>query len=97
MNSTEQKNEMNRRKDSLEQRLSQIFKETQIRGRRYFLRGDGSVFTLSKFPGAYALVIEYAESYEDAILYRLEDGDRFYLEDVDEETMFQSMMREIEQ
>lgn len=97
MNLTEQKNEMNKRKDGLEQRLSQIFEETQIRGERYFRRNDGSVFTLSKFPGAYALVIEYAESYEDALLYRLEDGDRFYLEDMDEETMFQSMMREIEQ
>lgn len=95
MNSTEQKNEMNRRKDSLEQRLSQIFKETQVRGKRYFLRSDGSIFTLSKFPGAYALVIEYAESYEEALLYRLEDGDRFYLDDMDEETMFQSMLREI--
>lgn len=97
MNSTERKNEMNKRKDSLERRLSQRFDETKIRGLRYFRRDDGSVFTLSKFPGEYALVIEYAESYEDALLYRLEDGDRFYLEDMDEETMFQNMIREIEQ
>lgn len=97
MNLTEQKREINKRKDSLEQKLSQCFEKTQIRGKRYYRKNDGSVFTLSKFPGAYALVIEYAESYEDAVLYRLEDGDLFYLEDMDEETMFQRMIREIGQ
>lgn len=91
----ERKNKISKRKAYLEQRLSERFEQMQIREKTCFRRTDGAIFFLSIFPGEAALVIEYAESVEDAMLYHFEDGDRFYLEDMDEETMFQAMLREI--
>lgn len=97
MNSMEQKNQMNERKNNLVQRLSQRFEQLTVRENRCFRKNDGVIFQLSKFPGVDAFVIEYAESYEDALLYRYEDGDLFYLKDMDEDSMFEAMVREIEQ
>lgn len=42
------------------------------------------------------MVIEYADSESDAKLHRLEDGDRFYLEDLSLDDMFKQMVSEIE-
>ena len=92
----EQKSKINERKNSLEEKLSKRFEHLKIREKHCFRKTDGTFFFLSKFPGEDALVIEYAENYDEALLYRFEDGDRFYLENMDEETMFQSMLREIE-
>lgn len=97
MNSMEQKNQTNERRKNLMHRLSQRYEQLLVRDDICFRKTDDSIFTLSIFPGEAAIVIEYAESYEEAILYRYEDGDRFYLADMDEETMFQAMIREIEQ
>ena len=71
------------------------FAQEKVHDNLCFLKMDGSIFFLSKFPGEAALVIEYAESFEDALQYRFEDGDCFYLEDMDEDTMFENMIREI--
>ena len=46
--------------------------------------------------GAYnALVIEYAESEAEVKLNRFEDGDLFFLDEMDSETMHRNMIQEI--
>ena len=64
----------------------------QARSNRFFL-----VSTL-KFPedGAEALVLEFADSLEEAKLPRFEDGDLYYMDEMNEEEMFQAMLKEIE-
>lgn len=75
--------------------LSGRFEQLTIRERLCFRRADGVIFAVDMFPGEMALVIEYAEDYEEAMLYRFEDGDRFYPEDMDEEALFEAMLGEI--
>lgn len=96
MSLMEQKNETKKRRSNLEQRLAQQFEQLYVRDALCFQRADGVIFSLCSFPGEKAIVIEYAETLEEAKLNRFEDGDRFYLEEMDEETMFQAMLREIE-
>lgn len=91
------KKQISEREHNLLQKLSEYFEQLYIRECRCFRKTDGTIFKLTKFPGECALVIEYADSYEDALLHRFEDGDRFYLEDMDEETMFGAMLQEIRQ
>ena len=63
----------------------------------YFVRKDGYLFALEYLLAYGAIVIEYAENEWEAKLNRSENGDLFYLEEMDEETMFQAMLQEIEQ
>ena len=41
------------------------------------------------------LVLEFAESAETAKQYEFEDGDRYYMEDMDEEQMYEAMLEEL--
>ncbi len=62
-----------------------------------FLGTEGELyFRIDEFPGEFALVIEYVENKKDAIRGIFgEDGDRFYLEDMDEDEMFEAMLKEV--
>lgn len=93
----EQRKKIDERKSNLEKRFLHLFDYLEVNGKSCFRKENGVIFSLTKIPGELALVVEYAVSYEEAILYRFEDGDRFYLEDMDEDTMFQAMLREIGQ
>ena len=42
------------------------------------------------------LMIEYADSMQEALLYRFEDGDLYYMDDMTEDEMFEAMIKEIE-
>ena len=42
------------------------------------------------------IVIEHADSLEEAMLPRFENGDSFYMDDMTEDEMFEAMVREIE-
>ena len=89
--------EMKSKASVIEKRFSERYETRLIENRQCFLRPDGVLFALD-FLGAYgALVVEYAESVEEAKLNRFEDGDLFYLEEMDEDTMFRAMIQEIEQ
>lgn len=97
MSLMEQKRETKKRRSNLETRFSQRFEKLYIHDNLCFRKPDGIIFSVCSFPDEGAMVIEYAENFQDAILNRFEDGDRFYLEEMDEETMFRNMLREIEQ
>lgn len=83
------------RSKALKSRFENRYKKSVINGWTCFARPNGSYFTLYYILPFGALVIGYAETKRDAELNRFENGDLFYLEDMDEETMFQSMLEEI--
>jgi len=94
----ESKLKIRARADALNARFSERFKTIQVGARAFFLGPDGASLFAIDYLGPYgALVIEYAEDYDDALANRLEDGDLFYLDELDEESMFQAMLREIEE
>lgn len=95
MTETEMISRLEERSTSLESRFENRFEKSIINGWTCFARSDGSYFTLYYIIPFSALVIGYAENKQDAELNRFENGDLFYLEDLDEETMFQSMLEEI--
>ena len=95
MTSTEKKLVEDRLK-KISERLAAQYREVLIVGHKFFAATDDSLFRVSVFPGEMALVIEYADSAEEAKENALEDGDRFYLDEMDFETMVRSMAAEIE-
>lgn len=95
MNLTEQRNRTIDLKNSIEQRMEPLFNRVEVNGKLRFKEDSGRVFSLFTFPNDGAIGIEYAENMNEALLNRFEDGDLFYLADMDEDTMFQAMLNEI--
>ncbi len=79
----------------LEQNLLEHFEQVTIQDRRCFRTAAGMLFFLTVFPKYEAIVIEYAENEEDAVMNRFEDGDLFCLDELDESEMLRCMLREI--
>ena len=65
-------------------------------GEKFFVATDGAFFRVGVFPGAMALVIEYADTEQEARQNALEDGDRFYLDETTLDEMLRLMLAEIE-
>lgn len=85
-----------KRKSELETLLSQSYSQVSMHNEKFFLAENKKVFHVDIFDSS-ALVIEYADSVEEAEQYLLEDGDRFYLEDyADAETMLAAILEEIQ-
>ncbi|MBE6070087.1 MAG: hypothetical protein E7211_20715 [Clostridium lundense] len=62
-----------------------------------FLNKNGTIFHLDSMGNEFdCLVIEYADSLQEAMLYRFEDGDLYYMDDMTEDEMFDAMVKEIE-
>lgn len=97
MRSMEQRSQTIERRSNLEQQFAQQFEQLYVHNNLCFRKQDGVIFSLCAFPEDAAIVVEYAVNFEEANLNRFEDGDLFYLEDMDEETMFHSMLEEIGQ
>lgn len=76
-------------KNKIEQKLLEVFPTTNINGERFFLNKSGVPFrilTLDVENGA--LVIEYADTWED--------GDLFFIDELSEEEIYKAMLAEIE-
>lgn len=97
MTSMEIKSQIEERIKILENRLEGIYEKRRVNGLTCFVLENGSWITLDYLLPFGALVIGHADNEDEARLNRFEDGDLFYLEDMDEETMFQAMLNEIEQ
>ncbi len=86
-----------KRRIEIEAMFAGEYQFREISGRKRFLKADGGLFQISCFPGEDALVIEYAESENEAGIDRFEDGDRFYIEDYPDATeMYMDMREEVE-
>lgn len=81
----------------LEKMLEQRYPRMLINSRLCFMKPTGEIFSLQKFPGEDAIVVEYATNCAEAALNRFEDGDLFYLDEMDEETLIRCILQEIRQ
>ncbi len=90
-----EKNCLNERLAFLEDELHKRYELVQDSGIR-FLTEDGKVFFLTAIRDYNAVVVEYAESHEEAALNRFEDGDLFFVDDLSEEEMLAAIINEIE-
>lgn len=89
--------QLKHRIEVLNERFLGAYEKCAVASRECFRAPNGMIFALDYIESFGALVIEYAEDYEEAELCRFEDGDLFFLEDMDEKTMFKAMLREIGQ
>ena len=87
-----------KRKEILNKRLAQRFETIMINGMTCFLLKSGEVCRLDSLgEERNALVIEYADDLDLAKRNIFgEDGDLFYMDELDEDAMFEAMIREIE-
>lgn len=76
--------------------LSEKYRTVDLDGEKFFVATDGAFFRVGVFPGAMALVIEYADTEQEARQNALEDGDRFYLDETTLAEMLRLMIAEIE-
>ena len=72
--------------------LSAKYRTVDLGGEKFFVATDGAFFRV----GAMALVIEYADTEQEARQNVLEDGDRFYLDETTLDEMLRLMIAEIE-
>ena len=72
------------------------YRTVDLGGEKFFVATDGAFFRVGVFPGAMALVIEYADTEQEARQNALEDGDRFYLDETTLDEMLRLMIAEIE-
>lgn len=77
------------------QKLCERYETLTVNTEKNF-KYKNTYFRLFEFPGENALCIEYAEGEKEARVNRYEDGDRFYLNEMDEEEMMKAMIKEIE-
>lgn len=97
MTQTEMKSKLLERSKALEGRFEIQFGKQIINEHVCFSRPDGVIFSIGTLLSFGALVVEYADSEVEAKRNRFDDGDLFYLEEMDEETMYQGMIQEISQ
>ena len=77
-------------------KLLKKYKMQKVGKTERFITDKGVVFSVFQFPGENALCIEYAEDLRSAMQNAFEDGDRFYLDDFDGDSMVSAMLDEIE-
>ena len=69
-----------------------------IRDRICFLNRSGTLFHLNSLGNDFnCLVIEYADSMQEAMQNRFEDGNLYYMDEMNEDEMFDAMVSEIEE
>lgn len=88
---------MLKRLENLENRLKNRYEQIEVNNRNCFLLENGEIIQLTGLKSFGAIVIEYAETMEEAEKNMFEDGDLFYLDELDENQMFEQMIREIEE
>lgn len=97
MTDLEMKKKINDMKVNIEacmaERYEQVF---DIQGQKCFKAEGRGFFLITGLSWAKALVVEHAETEEDARKNMFEDGDLFYIQDMNEKEIIQGMIREIE-
>ena len=95
--------ELTNLKAELESLLSEkyksvIFKNDKYKGEKMFIGHTGKAVHIDIIAGYKCLVIEHAETAEEAERLTLEDGDLFYPEEfLSKNDLFKAMMNEIEE
>lgn len=85
------------RKQQMNDRFRERYESIMIHDMMCFLNRNGTIFHLDSMGNDFnCLVVEYADSLQEAMLYRFEDGNSYYMDDMTEDEMFEAMVREIE-
>ena len=86
-----------KRIDDINERLKKKYKNIEINGTTTYLLEEGTVFRLDSIGEFNAIVIEYADDIESAKKGIFgEDGELFYMNDMNEEEMYEAIVEEIE-
>lgn len=84
------------RKKSIERRLWGKLVPLKVNGLSCFYTATGGVVVVDSLPSYNALVLGHADNLAEAEQNRFEDGDLFYLDEMDEDAMLAAMILEIE-
>ncbi len=97
MNSMELKRKIDERITALERRMEEYYEMVfEVLEKKCFKARDDEFFMLTRLAWANAIVIEHAETEDEARKNVFEDGDLFYMDELDEDAMFEEMRKEIE-
>lgn len=88
--------EMKSIKENIDAKLAVKYEKKVIGGKDCYTLNDGRVICVALVASYNAVVVEYADSISAAELNCFEDGDLFYLEKADADTIFSAMLGEIE-
>lgn len=81
----------------IEKSLKDKYEVLEVNGMNCFKHSNGTIFHVDELGGNYdALVIEYADNLEEAKKNQFEDGDLFYMDELDKEEMLNQIIAEIE-
>lgn len=94
---TDKKNRYIERVELLRDRLSEKYELFVVNGKKCFHSEKDNYFWPFLFVEWGAVAVEYAQGIEEARLNRFEDGDLFYLDEMDDDALFASVLQEIEQ
>lgn len=96
MISKEKKRKIEERKIWLEQRLETQYETAfEIAGGKCFKSEGNTFFLITPLSWADAIVVEYALSEEEASKNLFEDGDLFYMDELNREEMLKKILMEI--
>lgn len=87
--------EMKSIKKIIDSKFAEKLKKILIEDQEYFALDDGIVICVALIVSYEAVLIEYADSIEAARKNCFEDGDLFYLDAADADTIYQAMLREM--
>lgn len=97
MTSMDKKKRIEERLEFVSNGLASKFEIVEVKGERYFHSKDNVFFKPFSVSGWDAIGIEYAHGIRDAVLNRFEDGDLFYLDEMDDEALLAAVLQEIKQ
>lgn len=87
-----------KRIDDINDMLGEKYKRIEINGTTAFLSSNEQVFRVDSIGKFNAIVVEYADSIELAKKDIFgEDGDLFYMDELDEKEMYRAIIQEIEE
>lgn len=86
-----------KRIDDINEKLKKKYKHIEITGTLLFILETGIVFRIDSIGKFNAIVIEYADDIKSAKKGIFgEDGELFYMSDMNEDEMYEAMIEEIE-
>ena len=97
MSSMEKKKMIDERINILEDKMKERYETVfEINDQKCFKVREDEFFMLTRLSWANAIVIEHAFSVDEAKKNMFEDGDLFYMDEMNESEMYNAMIREIE-
>lgn len=97
MASTDKKKRTEERLEYITKGLAAKFEMVEVNGEKHFHAGDNLYFSPFSISDWEAIGVEYAHGIREAILNQFADGDLFYLDEMDADTMLAAVLHEIEQ